>query len=310
MLHMMSQACSRAPLLRSVPQSYPSKGPFNLKRLTMTQPASAAACQAVRWDLVPPDWVEPVAAMLPLAVKTPQLDGIDCFAGEKGFCKAMLRHNLAALPFEKNDDPEWEDVLTAKGLSYLFFILLRVRAGGLVMLGPPCKFWIFLTLSHTKRTRTNPAGSSESWMAMEGNAIADVVAKITKLCAALMIYVVIEQPHSSFMFQYPPMAVALRDVCAKSVTFNMAAFKHPAVKPTRLWGTAPWLEAFGRCARMLPVGNTKPLADRDINGGVTGRNVDLTASAAYTDEFCNCLIAFHLKSSASEVCGKRKREVD
>ena len=147
-------------------------------------------------------------------------------------------------------------------------------------------------------------------MAREGNAIADVVAKTTKLCAALMNYTVIEQPHSSFMFQYEPMASALRDVHAKTVAFNMAVFKHKPLKPTQLWGTAPWLEAFGRFARMLPVGDTKPLADRDINGGVTGRNLDLTASAAYTDEFCNCLITFHLKDLASNVGGKRKREED
>lgn len=147
-------------------------------------------------------------------------------------------------------------------------------------------------------------------MAREGNAIADVLSKIIMLCAALMIDFVIEQPSSSFLFQYEPMVQALKLVCGKTVTFNMAAFKHPSLKPTRLWGTAPWLEAFGRCARMLPVGDTKPLADRDVNGGVTGRNLDLTASAAYTDEFCNCLLSFHLKNLASTCAGKRKREED
>ena len=98
--------------------------------------ASTATCRPVRWELVPLDWVEPVATMLPIAAKTHQLDGIDCFAGEKGFAKAMLRHQLMGVPFEKHDDPEWEDVLSAKGFSNLFFLLLRVRAHGLVLLGP------------------------------------------------------------------------------------------------------------------------------------------------------------------------------
>jgi hypothetical protein len=74
--------------------------------------------------------------MLPIAAKTHQLDGMDCFVGEKGFAKAMLPTRSWGVPFENNDDLEWEDVLSAKGLSNLFFIILRVRAHGLVLIGP------------------------------------------------------------------------------------------------------------------------------------------------------------------------------
>ena len=111
------------------------------------------------------------------------------------------------------------------------------------------------------------------------------MAKFVLLCAALDIFAVIEQQQGSFMFQYGPMKSALEQVGAVTTSFPMVAFKHPSTKPTRLWGTAPWLERFGRYARVLPMGTTKQLTDRDMNCGVTGRGADLTASAAYTDEF-------------------------
>ena len=270
--------------------------------------ADAEGHRVVRWDLVPPRWREAVAALLPAAAASHQLGGVDVFAGKKGFAKSMLRHGLAGATFEKMDDPVWEDILSLRGLSRLILLILRVKEHGLVMMGPPCKFWIFLTLSHTKRAAQNLAGSMASWMAKEGNAIADIVADIVKLCAALSIYTVLEQPQGSFMFAYQPMADALKLVNAVTTTFPMAVFKHPATKPTRLWGTTPWLEQFGRFARMLPVGTTEPLADRDINGGVTGKGSALTASAAYTDEFCDCMLGYHLKAFGSAL--KRKRERD
>ena len=79
----------------------------------------------------------------------------------------------------------------------------------------------------------------------------------------------------------------------------MVAFKDPSTKPARWWGTAPWLERFGRYARVLPIGATEPLAHRGINGAVTGRGADLTASAAYTKEFCDGMVLFRLKELGS-----------
>ena len=192
--------------------------------------------RAVRWELVPSEWHPFVQTFLPMVVAKDPLDGLDVFAGQKGFAKSLARHGLKGMTFEKEDDPEWNNILNLKGTSTLFFLILRVRTNGIVLLGPPCKFWIFLTLSHTKRTAQNPAGSSSSWMAREGNAIADIVAKFVLRCAALDIFAAIEQPQGSFMFQYGPMKSALEQVGAVTTSFPMVACKHPFNKANKVVG--------------------------------------------------------------------------
>ena len=94
----------------------------------------------VRWELMPVDWVELVQAFLPIAAASSPLDGLDIFSGQKGVVKAMMRSGTAAMSFEKLDYGVWEDVLSLQGLLSLFFICLRARVRGLVVMGPSCQF--------------------------------------------------------------------------------------------------------------------------------------------------------------------------
>lgn len=251
----------------------------------------------VHWDLIPEHWRAPVAALIEEAAAAPPLQGLDVFAGTKGMARAMWEvGHMPCITFEKTDDQQWENILHAKGLSYLVWLVLRVAPGGLVFMGPPCKFWIFLTLSHTCRTKIDPQGSPLSWMAREGNQIADATAKVALLCKAMGIHFVVEHPLGSFLWKYPPLQVALQAAGAIFIHFDMAVFGHAALKPTRLAGTAPWLRALGSLCALLPLPETlTTLADFD-GDAVTGKRIELGESAAYPTEFCKTVATFHKAS--------------
>lgn len=255
-----------------------------------------AAEARVQWNLVPADWVPLLTELLAETKDLPRLSGVDCFAGSKGISKAFLAKNLECLTFDIAHC-KMQNILQRAGLRFLLSMIVRVVKHGLCFFGPPCKFWIFLTLSHTQRTAANPVGSSSSWMAREGNAIANELAKILRVCAALSIFTVVEHPAGSFLGKYPPMMAALVDVKATEVTLKMHAFGHLCMKPTRLWGTAPWLPAFGEHAQRLLALAPQRAAQRlakVVGSAVNGCGAELTESAAYPEKFCACVVKFHL----------------
>jgi hypothetical protein len=253
--------------------------------------------RAVDWHLVPVDWIEFVRFLVTseeLGTPVNALDALDVFAGSKSYARACERAGLLCMTYEINDDDVWQDFLTFQGLSYLIQLVVRVKPGGLVVFGPPCKYWIFLTLSHTRRIAKNPAGDASSWMARAGNSIASRLAQVLHLCQALNIDFVVEQPSGSFMPQYQPMSTAIDVMRLTAITFKMSVFGHECTKPTRLWGSASWLDDFSKYAAHLPMPqSTKKLADQ-VGDAVNGRAAELEASAAYTAGFCEALLRFHV----------------
>ena len=210
----------------------------------------STASRAVDWSLVPDEWATDFREILEAARDQPLLHGLDVFAGSKGISKSFVRQGLACETFDINHN-KMQNILEPAGLRYLLSLIARVVEQGLCVFGPPCKFWIFLTLSNTQRTVANPAGSESSAMAREGNKIADTLAQILKVCHALAIYTIVEHPAGSFLGKYLPMKQAFKTVNATEVTLKMLAFEHECTKPTRLWGTVPLLKVFSLHAERL-----------------------------------------------------------
>ena len=285
---------------------------FSLVGMTLSMPTAPPLQETgdtftFNWSLVPEEWYEVVVALTPLARASPPLDGLDVFSGCKHMATSMYKASWAVLTFEKLDDDVGEDILTDWGISHLVWMVLRVKRGGLVFLGPPCKSWIFLTCPATGRTKLNPAGRWSSKIARLGNKIADMVSRVIMLCTALGIFWIIEQPMRSLMHKFQPIhdVNTLLDVVRTS--FPMAAFGHHAFKQTVLWGTTPWLKLFGEHARRLPIAeDVMTLANHDIAGGVTGDPEGLEDSAKYPPAFCELIVLFHSRFLERQAwCGEQ-----
>jgi hypothetical protein len=129
------------------------------------------------------------------------------------------------------------------------------------------------------------------------NRIANFVAFAIRAGARLGIYYVLEQPLSSIMFKYLPVATALADTGAARVHLNLGDFGAETAKPLCLMGAAPWLpdlraEGRRRSATVLPM-LQGTLAVRSHEGQVTGRTAALTESAAYPEPFCEEVARLH-----------------
>ena len=137
------------------------------------------------------------------------------------------------------------NLCTDEGLAITICTILRVRAVGLVMMGPQCSSWVWLSRSVTRRRADHPYGDDSLETVREGNLVNERVALLCAICSMLGIAWIVEQPSSSLFFHTNLMR------CVKSKEnpwfrhFFMKDFGHSAKKPTILMGVAPLLSALG-----------------------------------------------------------------
>ena len=144
-----------------------------------------------------------------------------------------------------------EDITRLSGVKLLLGKVLRIRQGGLLWIGTPCKSWVALSRSFTKRSIIQPAGPGKQYTTEaqrryldEHNTIAEVTALFIRTAAALCFYFVIEQPVSSLLFKYDAVARALAAVQAQTVPFHMSAMEGECPKPLLFKGISSFLQTF------------------------------------------------------------------
>ena len=130
--------------------------------------------------------------------------GMEIFAGQQQLSKACQQlHGARAWATFENLDNEKEDVLQNDGLSLLLSRMLAITAGGLVWLGTPCKSWIALSRSFTRRSVELPDGPDclaslcsprQHAYLLEHNSIAEVSALIMETAYRLSLQCALEQP--------------------------------------------------------------------------------------------------------------------
>ena len=127
----------------------------------------------------------------------------------------------------------------------------------------------------------------------DANAISDFVATVMSVCHALRVWYVVEQPATSMLWQYAPIAQALQHTGARRVYLELGRAGGQSAKGVVLWGTAPWLEAVARKVQRQPmVAEPEPLATRQ-GCWVNGNHNALQGSAQYPPPFCNTVAGAH-----------------
>lgn len=203
-----------------------------------------------------------------------------------------------------------EDILGKRGFLNLMRKGLSLLPAGVIIGGPPCCMFIFLSCSVHQRHAFGPQGNTGVFKVRMANLI------VRNLCTFLRIlrilgrdfYVVLEQPTSSWMFKLSwvlALEALLGSIC---VTTWQGCFGHDLPKPTHLWGTLPNLGAMTRkmtrakrsqIQQRLTRRNARRVRPRFYyfkkfpqgghTGGVSGTE-DLGKTADYTAEFCRSLL--------------------
>lgn len=232
-----------------------------------------------------------------IAVSMSLMVGLEAFSG-----RGLLARSFANLvgpfgTFEVNDDPS-ENLLTETGLHKLLVMLFRVKAGGHIHLGTPCKSWVVLSRAYTQRSILRPEGPAvrrskrQSKYLDEHNGLASLSAKIIRTACIAGITFTIEQPVSSLLFHFPEMLQALAYGGAKSISCMMSSFEGDSPKPLSIRGNPEWLQEFKKTA--MELARTKKHVSarlttkgkrKDGGASFTGIRKALTASSGYTKEF-------------------------
>ena len=184
-------------------------------------------------------------------------------------------------------------------------------------MGAPCKSWIALTRSFTRRSLLLAEGPDPESCSPkrrryleQHNCIARICALIMQMAPALEIYPVLEQPKTSLVFHFGPVESVLRTLHVSRIALNLSAFQGSAVKPLILQGCGKFLYTLRQVfqIRKRALSNTRPLAERgplqSFSGSTrlfSGNKLWLRESAAYTRSFGVAVALCFLGWSAEDV---------
>ncbi len=177
------------------------------------------------------------------------LDFVEVFAGDAAVSRGLKLLGFVGWSLDMRYSGA-HDLLTAAGFRLLMEGIMRLRPGGLLWAAPPCSSWVWVSSHSTGRARS-PTGNRNSAYVQSQNALVCRLLMLSILARARGCIFIWEQPSSSMMWRFAPMAAFVAE--AKDLLecrMEMGAFGLKSSKLTRLWGNAPYLPELGQ--RLAP----------------------------------------------------------
>ena len=228
----------------------------------------------------------------------------DAFGRSRVVETKWLQHGFRALAWDIEINPLW-DITAREGFFELLQCGLRLLEWALILAGPPCSLFVWISRSVHKRKskRFGIHGDPASLVTKISNLVVNnFVSFVWLMRRRRNIFVMIEQPGSSLMYELPSV-IELGLWLRPTVTFTwLGRWGHTLPKPTRLWSTLPGSETLHRtltkahreklkqrllkAQEIAKAKGKKPLNyyTKDKNGKVTGGK-DLGKTAVYPRPF-------------------------
>ena len=182
--------------------------------------------------------------------------------------------------------------------------------GATAWFGVPCSTFVFMSRSHTKRSRRLPKGKSKRQDVRRANLIVDRVAFLIKILSLRKVYWIMEQPLNSLLWVMPAIARAKKKCQVRGLGWQrrflwMGHYGHVLWKPTELVGVFPGM------AKAWP---TKRPPKRDTSSAYhayvdskgrrrsTGR-AGLKATEHYPPAFCSVTASLIKRAAFSQIVG-------
>lgn len=201
------------------------------------------------------------------------------------------------------------DLVTESGFYALLDMGLQLVPRGLLVAGPPCSLYVGACISVHQRTMERPEGNTANFKVRLSNRIWRNFAAMLRVLirAKRAVYLVIEQPSSSFAFKTPWM-MGVKALGSLFIVLTwMGYFGHDLQKPTHLLCNMPTTTRLARTMtksmrkkikarlkkrnkkRSEPLHYHKKISRPDGTQGWQGSKA-LPLSAAYTKKFCEALL--------------------
>ncbi|CAJ1379183.1 unnamed protein product [Effrenium voratum] len=173
---------------------------------------------------------------------------------------------------------------------------LRLVQFALIVAGPPCSMFIFLSSSQHQRHIWGPCGNPFDRATQLANLIASNTVVFLRIIKQVRVaWVVLEQPRGSWLLKLPAAVALSSELQLGRVSTHMCFWGHQLEKATVLVGDLPNLSALhrrmtkGMRRKMQRAHKTHPpMWVRDARGKVHGAP-RLAQSAVYPRRFCNDL---------------------
>lgn len=179
------------------------------------------------------------------------LHGLDIFSGRHGrTAAAMQKCAFRSVVYDICHGGLKHDITSVEGFETLMLLALRLLPFALVMLGPPCSMFVYMSSSQHLRHLFGPSGHPRDVATQLGNRIANNTAAFLSIMKAVRgprgIWVVLEQSKSSWMPKLPSMSALFSSHCFIKVSTHLCFWGHDLEKPMSLFGDLPGLESLKR----------------------------------------------------------------
>lgn len=221
---------------------------------------------------------------------------LDLYGASMNIKQAWQGSGCTAASYDIKTGGQSHDVTRREGFMVLMDMGLRLMPRGVVVAGPPCSLFVFLSKSVHQRTEARPWGQLTNSKVRLANQIVKNTVVFIRLMLERGVWCVLEQPANSWMFKLPVFRSLISDFGLCRVSLWMGSYGHDLPKPTHLLGNMPTLQQMrhGIASRTPSNGMRKPRTCKkqyhykNAQGKVCGGR-DLASSAAYPARFCVAL---------------------
>ena len=234
---------------------------------------------------------------------------LELWSGAGNIAKAGRKRGCKVATFDVINDTR-QDMTTLKGFQIALGLVLRVRKGGLLVMGPPCGSFGWLNSSKCQRGPDNDYMGDESYDKVHsGNLQACIAMFFMRLGKSRGLCTMVENPPASFCWKRKLVEPVLRGIAGlTTVTTYRCGFTCGVTgeefnfrKPYMFASTAPFVVDIVRKCNCKEKHDS--LVDRAA-GAVTGRNAELQASGAYPMALGVCLVDRWLATGTASVVPK------
>ena len=221
-----------------------------------------------------------------------RLDILELFGGVSRIMKTGTKRGHSAASLDTLIGGDHHNLLTKAGFFNTLDHVLSVKENGLIAGGPPCSWWIFMSIAVHKRSEESPGGDISVEGVVKANQIVTNTIVLMAIGRARSVHELLEQPMTSRMPLYPCYKKFIADL-RRFFTW-MGCFDHAMAKPSILWSDMPcdslvhkWTVAVAAKHKKKHKGNKA--WKRCAEGGVEGTK-ELTRSSAYTWSFARAVV--------------------
>lgn len=222
-------------------------------------------------------WVLDYASRIqpPQAGWKARYDAIELFAGQAAISCGCAAAGLNAVAYDIEYGPS-NDIMSESGFARACELIMQASAHGMLWVGVVCSSWVWISRSGSGRSAESAEGFLQVPRIKSANRMACHVTMLLLLGWRRGLTLFVEQPVSSVLGTFTPIAEMFAFAMPFTVTTSLAAFKATTPKVIKLWSSVP-VDALYR-PRIL-TGQT--LAYRSANGSATGKKSILKGSQAY-----------------------------